>query len=86
MNRLSEFPIFSFSGILSLLLISCFPHSPSDKMKNTRVHWEQYFIASLDLSKKQLALGTDSMLVTFENRSDYKMDSAYILFQNQGLF
>ena len=31
-------------------------------------------------------LGTDSLLVTFENKSDYKIDSAYLLFQNQGLF
>jgi hypothetical protein len=77
--------LFSFLFSTVFFLFSCGSETKVDKKKLARLNWKEYFLASIDVSKKHLGMGTDSMLVTFENRSDYKIDSAYLLFQNQGL-
>jgi hypothetical protein len=47
--------------------------------------WKNYFNAYLDFRGKESKMGTDSTRIVFENNSDYIVDSAVMIFENQGL-
>jgi hypothetical protein len=47
--------------------------------------WKNYFNAYLDFHGKESKMGTDSTKIVFENNSDYTVDSATLIFENQGL-
>ncbi len=47
--------------------------------------WQNHFNAYLDLRGKESKMGTDSTKLVFENNSDYLVDSAILIFENQGL-
>jgi hypothetical protein len=71
--------------IFSLLLFSACSDTPDDPKKAIRVGWQTYFNAYLDFHGKESQLGTDSTRLVFENNSDYAVDSAILIFENQGL-
>ena len=73
-------PLFSFFSILT----AC-SSTPDDPKKSIRIGWQTYFNAYLDFHGKESQLGTDSTRLVFENNSDYAVDSAILIFENQGL-
>ncbi len=74
-----------FFGISLSLLVSCFTNSVDSQKRKVRMKWLDYFIADLDYRGKASKLGTDSTRATFENKSDYKVDSVILVFENQGM-
>lgn len=71
--------------IFLLLLQACSSGPAADPKKDIRVGWKTYFNAYLDFKGKESKMGTDSTKIVFENNSDYTVDSAVVIFENQGL-
>jgi hypothetical protein len=72
--------------LLSLItILSACSTTPDDPKRSIRVGWQTYFNAYLDYHGKESQLGTDSTKLVFENNSDYAVDSALLVFENQGL-
>jgi hypothetical protein len=68
-----------------LLLLSACSTTPADPKQSIRIGWQTYFNAYLDQRGKESQMGTDSTKLVFENNSDYAVDSAILIFENQGL-
>ncbi|CAN5914541.1 hypothetical protein BH11BAC7_BH11BAC7_27440 [soil metagenome] len=87
MNKLPDYipSFFLLSCIVGLLAASCHAPSPADARKDIRIGWKTYFNAYLDFKGKESKMGTDSTKIIFENNSDYIVDSATVIFENQGL-
>lgn len=75
-------PVIFF--LVTLFLHSC-SSTPADPKKGIRMDWKNYFNAYLDFHGKESKMGTDSTKIVFENNSDYLVDSATMIFENQGL-
>jgi uncharacterized protein YcfL len=71
--------------VSTLLLANCSSNSPEDLKKSVRMDWQNHFNAYLDYHGKDSKMGTDSTKIVFENNSDYTIDSAVLIFENQGL-
>ncbi|CAN5175243.1 hypothetical protein BH09BAC5_BH09BAC5_24280 [soil metagenome] len=82
MNKLSL--SLSCFVIIVVFLTSC-SNSPESRKKAIRENWGDHFKSYLDYHGKDSKLGTDSTKIVFENNSDYTVDSAIFLFENQGL-
>jgi hypothetical protein len=83
-----KFPNSSF--LLFLIVCAHFwaascSSTPADPKKGIRMDWKNYFNAYLDFRGKESKMGTDSTKIVFENNSDYLVDSATLIFENQGL-
>lgn len=86
MVKLPAFSLLSFvSACLLVATVSCSSNSPADPKKGIRMDWKNYFNAYLDFRGKESKMGTDSTRIVFENNSDYIVDSAVMVFENQGL-
>jgi len=68
--------------LFSLLLFSC--HREESEKKNIRNKWYEYFLAFVEA--QNVGIGTDSTYIDFQNHSPYKVDSAFMMFHNNGLF
>lgn len=78
-------PMRFYSLLIFFILASCSSNSPESLKKNVRLNWQDHFKAYLTYHGKDSKLGTDSTKIVFENNSDYTVDSAVFLFENQGL-
>jgi len=65
--------------LITFLLSSC----TRDEKKEVREKWFTYFFALV--VPKHPGIGTDSMIVDFQNHSDYPVDSVAMIFHNRGL-
>jgi hypothetical protein len=76
-----------FAVIFIALVISssCSSDKAADARRDVRMDWRNYFNAYLDMHGKDSQLGTDSTKIVFGNNSDYTVDSAIVIFENQGL-
>jgi hypothetical protein len=70
---------------ISFVILAACSNTPDDPKKSIRMGWQTYFNAYLDQRGKESQLGTDSTKLVFENNSDYAVDSAILIFENQGL-
>ncbi len=68
-----------------LSVFSCGSDTTIDHKKSVRMAWQNHFNAYLDFRGKESQMGTDSTKIVFENNSDYTVDSAIVIFENQGL-
>ncbi len=73
------------SVCIFLSVISCGSNTTEDHKKSVRMAWQNHFNAYLDFRGKESQMGTDSTKIVFENNSDYTVDSAIVIFENQGL-
>ena len=71
--------------IFLVIITSCSSDKLADAKRDVRMDWKNYFNAYLDMHGKESQLGTDSTKIVFENNSDYTVDSAIVIFENQGL-
>jgi hypothetical protein len=76
---------FAVIFIALIILSSCSSDKAADARRDVRLDWRNYFNAYLDMHGKESQLGTDSTKIVFENNSDYTVDSAIVIFENQGL-
>ena len=78
-------PFYTVVFLVLINLPSCSSDKVADAKRDVRLDWKNYFNAYLDMHGKESQLGTDSTKIVFENNSDYTVDSAIVIFENQGL-
>lgn len=78
-------PFYTVVFLVLINLPSCSSDKAADSKRDVRLDWKNYFNAYLDMHGKESQLGTDSTKIVFENNSDYTVDSAIVIFENQGL-
>jgi hypothetical protein len=78
-SKMKISPTISLLILSIIFLTSC----RKDEKKEVREKWFQYFFAFVE--SKHAGIGTDSMLINFQNHSAYQIDSVVMIFHNKGL-